>query len=71
MKAIGCKWVYKVKHNANGSMSKYKAILITKGYAQTYDLDYDETYSLVAKMMTIRVIIIWKQQKDGFYIKWM
>ncbi len=52
-------------------MSKYKAILITKGYAQTYDLDYDETYSLVAKMMTIRVIIIWKQQKDGFYIKWM
>jgi hypothetical protein len=34
-KAIGCKWVYKVKHNANGSVSIYKTKLIAKGYAQT------------------------------------
>jgi hypothetical protein len=38
-KVIGCKWVYKIKHNADGSMNKYKARLVTKGYAQTYGID--------------------------------
>jgi len=56
-KAIGCKWVYKVKHNVDGSMSRYKTKFIAKGYAQTYGIDYEETYSLVAKMTTIRSII--------------
>jgi len=57
-KIIGCKWVCKVKHDANGSMSKYKARLVAKGYAQTYGIDYKETYSLVAKMTIIRAIIV-------------
>jgi hypothetical protein len=57
-KAIGCKWVYKVKHNANGSMNKYKARLVAKGYAQTYGINYEETYSPVAKMTIVRAIIV-------------
>jgi hypothetical protein len=56
-KEIGCKWVYKIKHNANGSVNIYKTKLVTKGYAQTYGIDYEETYSLVAKMTTVRTII--------------
>ncbi len=56
-KTIRCKWVYKVKHNAHGYVSRYKARLVAKGYAQIYGIDYEETYSLVAKMTTIKAII--------------
>jgi hypothetical protein len=56
-KAIGCKWVYKVKHNVNGSVSRYKTKLVTKGYAQTYGINYEVTYIPDAKMTTIRAII--------------
>jgi hypothetical protein len=56
-KIIGCKWVYKVKHNVDGSVTKYKTRLVAKGYAQTYGIDYEETYNLVTKMTTVKVII--------------
>jgi len=49
--------VYKVKHNVDGSMNVYKAKFVTKGYAQTYGIDYEETYSPVVKMTTIKAII--------------
>jgi hypothetical protein len=57
-KKIGCKWVYKVKHNANEFVSKYKTKLVTEGYAQIFGINYEETYSIIAKMMIVRTIII-------------
>ena len=42
MNVIGCRWVFKVKRDAQGSVSKYKARLVAKGYNQEYGIDYHE-----------------------------
>ena len=55
-KLVGCKWVFTVKQNADGTVDKYKARLVTKGLTQTYSIDYQETFAHVAKMNFICVI---------------
>jgi transposase InsO family protein len=60
---IGVKWVYKVKHNSDGSFKRNKARLVVKGYAQQPGIDYDETFAPVARLDTIRALIALAAQK--------
>jgi len=56
-KTIGVKWVFKVKLNANGSINKYKARLVVKGYAQQFGVDFFDTFAPVARLDTIRLLL--------------
>jgi hypothetical protein len=56
-KPISCKWVFKIKQGANGEVECYKARLVTTGFTQTYRVDYNETFALVAKFTSIRCIL--------------
>ena len=62
-KPIGCKWIYKNKYKANGSLDKHKARLVEKGYAQKEGVDYIETFAPTTKWGTIRTLFSIAAQK--------
>lgn len=52
-----CKWVYKFKRDSEGNLSRYKALLVAKGYSQRYGIDYEETFSPVVRNSSLRILI--------------
>ena len=56
-RAIENKWIFKKKTDADGNVTIYKARLVAKGYWQVQGVDYDETFSPVAKLKSVRIML--------------
>jgi hypothetical protein len=56
-KAVGTRWVFTIKINPEGKIEMYKARLVAQGYSQVAQVDYDETYSPVSNICTLRILL--------------
>jgi hypothetical protein len=63
-KALPCKWVFKRKLNADGSIERYKARLVLKGFRQRYGVDYDQVFAPVVRTSTVRLFFSLVASKD-------
>ncbi|GJW07316.1 retrotransposon protein, putative, ty1-copia subclass [Tanacetum coccineum] len=70
-KTVGSKWLFKKKTDMDGAVHTYKARLVAKGYTQTSGIDYEETFSPVADIRAIRILIAIAHTMTMRFGKWM
>jgi hypothetical protein len=68
---VSSKWIYKIKHAADGSVEKFKEIFVSRGFTHKEVIDYEETFVVVARYTSIRTIISLAPFLVGSYIIWM
>lgn len=56
-RTVGSRWVYALKYNSDGSIAKFKARIVAKGYTQVRGVDYNETYCSVVDIFTTRLVL--------------
>ena len=54
---VSCKWIYKIKIHSNGSIERYKARIVAKGFTQEYEIDYEETFAPVARISSVHSLL--------------
>ena len=54
---VGCKWIFHIKRNPDGSIMRYKARLVAKDFHQRLEIDFSDTFSLVVKLTTIQILL--------------
>lgn len=69
-KPIQCKWVFKIKKDSDGKVTKYKARLVAKGFTQVCGVDYTETYSPVVRSSTLRMLFSLAVEYGWFIDQW-
>lgn len=69
-RAIGCKWLYKTKHDRDGNVERNKSRLVILGNNQKYGLDYDQTFAPVAKLTTVRSLLA-VAAMEGWFVEQM
>ena len=68
---VGSRWIYKVKQAVFGSVGKYKARFVARGFSQIEGIDYEENFALVTWYSSIRTILVLSAQMGFTFIIWM
>jgi hypothetical protein len=56
-KPVGCRWIFRIKQKADGTVERYKARLVARGFSQQYGIDFEETFAPVARISSVRLIL--------------
>lgn len=63
-RAVTCKWVFKKKESSDGTLARFKARLVARGFTQRKGIDYQETFSPVVRMESVRILLVLANQYD-------